>query len=151
VLSLVGVVLLIALTIDGLALDGNGFTWIKIVFFTWMPRPFPGEGDNLEWAEQKRAEMLAGRRKRHRDGPPSGGHAHALPDPSRELGRPPDTPEEDGRSLRESLPIEARLDERDETVLMSWLEKTGHQEDAWATKLIGRKRSQVEPKMGTKG
>ena len=150
VLSLVGVALLIALTIDGLALDGNGFTWLKIAFFIWMPQPFLGEGYNLEWAEQKRAEIIAGRRKKGRDDLPSGDILHVAAPESREASQPPGTTGEIGRPLLESLPVEASIDEEEEMLLVSWLEKSGHQDDVWAEKLIGRKQSQVDPKTSTK-
>ena len=58
--SALGLLLLVALVVDGLFLGGNGFTWLKIGLVMRIPRPFLGEGSNREWAEQKRAELEAG-------------------------------------------------------------------------------------------
>ena len=58
VASALGLIFLGTLFLDGLFLGGNGLTWLKIALSTRIPRPFLGEGTNLDWAERKRAEIV---------------------------------------------------------------------------------------------
>lgn len=57
--SLLGAGLLGAFFLDGLFLHGMLFSWIKTTVSQLMPKPFLGEGSNLEWAEEKRREIEA--------------------------------------------------------------------------------------------
>ena len=135
--SVIGVILLGALFIDGLLLGGNGFTWLKIAVLVRIPSPFLGEGSNKEWAERKRAELEAG-------------ELHPQPriyQPSEAIRWMPD--KEIGVSAAGAAPsgsedgnieIELPIAEKDETLLQSWLDSTGHSEDGWAKKLLGKRR-----------
>jgi hypothetical protein len=54
-----GLLLVGAFFIDGLFLNGMLFSWLKDTIFERLPKPFLGEGSNVEWAEEKRLEIEA--------------------------------------------------------------------------------------------
>jgi hypothetical protein len=165
-LSGVGILLLAALVLDGLFLQGNGFTWLKIALIMRTPKPFLGEGSNREWAEQKRAELEAGHLspdtpphlvpsqaiswwKGDRDGEqPQGGapavaEVQAADGPRAESGT--HLPADDDAHQPELVPaIEPPSDEIERAQLESWLNGSGHSDDAWAEKLLGRKNTSLE-------
>jgi len=58
-ISLFGLALVGAFTMDGLFLNGMLFSWMKSSILERLPRPFLGEGSNVEWAEEKRLEIEA--------------------------------------------------------------------------------------------
>jgi hypothetical protein len=63
-ISSLGLLLLVALAVDGLFLHGNGFTWMKIALVMRIPQPFLGEGSNREWRAKRRVEAAAVARHR---------------------------------------------------------------------------------------
>jgi hypothetical protein len=164
--SALGLLFLVGLVADGLFLQGNGFTWLRIALIMRIPKPFLGEGSNREWAEQKRAELEAGQLAP--DTPPhlqpqqaiawwKGGEAEhqAARDPASGDGQP-ESPSGSSPSDRdghrrnpapavETLPaIEPPSDEIERALLESWLNGSGHSDDAWAEKLLGRKNTNLE-------
>ena len=181
VLSGMGLLLLVALVLDGLFLQGNGFTWLKIALIMRTPKPFLGEGSNREWAEQKRAELEAGQLspdtpphmvpsqaiswwRGDRDGEPdqagapavaeaqtaggpqaeSGGHLPAHSERQREVSTSHAQAGSDGRQPEAPPAIEPPSDEIERALLESWLNGSGHSDDAWAEKLLGRKNTSPE-------
>jgi hypothetical protein len=183
-ISGLGLLLLVALALDGLFLQGNGFTWLKIALIMRTPKPFLGEGSNREWAEQKRAELESGRLSpdtpphlvpsqaiswwrddQHPEQAAQGKGAQAVPaeaqaaDASRAESAGPlrtdgDAPREgstghaqaggDGHHPEVAPAIEPPSDETERALLESWLNGSGHSDDAWAEKLLGRKNNSLE-------
>ena len=164
--SFVGVLLLVAMAADGLFLQGNGFTWLRIALVTIVPRPFLGEGSNREWAERKRAELEAGQLST--DTPPHlvpsqaiswwkgdqhagqeahGGDAHVAAaeaqaaDGPRTVSAGQMRADGDGHQPEVAPAIEPPSDEIERALLESWLNGSGHSDDAWAEKLLGRKNT----------
>jgi hypothetical protein len=179
----IGLLLLLALILDGLFLQGNGFTWLKIGLIMRTPRPFLGEGSNREWAERKRAELEAGHLApdtpphleprqaiawwkgdqpagaerteedlalANRPGTSSEGDGRVDPAPAstdRPLVAAAGLPGADGRAGLQppsSVPapaIEPPSNDLERELLESWLNGSGHNDDAWAEKLLGRKNS----------
>ena len=133
--TVAGFVLLSALLIDGLVLGGNGFTWLKLLLSMRTPRPFLGEGSNLEWAERKRAEIEVGLAASPTRKLSPG---EALPWMRRE------TSEANQGAL---LPIDqVEMDEalpQEEELLRAWLE-AGHEHNAWVGRMLERKRAKKE-------
>ena len=194
--SLLGLLFLAGLVADGLFLQGNGFTWVKIALVTIVPRPFLGEGSNREWAERKRAELEAGKLSpdtpphlipsqaiswwrensdreqaqvgdlavagvQAENGPrtePTGrsraeGEAQrsvssnrALADGDLKAGVPtgPAAADGDGHPPEFAPAIEPPSDDIERALLESWLNGSGHSDDAWAEKLLGRKNNSLE-------
>jgi len=149
VLSAAGVLLLAALFLDGLLLDGNGFTWLRIALAMRMPAPILDEGSNLEMAEAQKAEL----EERHRGSPQGGGHAATHEHPSR--GWPPGLTKRHPRPpvggvTHEDESVETDVDEEQHALLQSWLDSSGHADDAWAARLIEKKQSRLGPKASPK-
>jgi hypothetical protein len=153
-ISAIGILLVMGLLLDGLLLQGNGFTWLKIALIMRTPRPFLGEGSNREWAEQKRAELEAGHLSPDTPlhlmssqaiswwmGDSRGKQAGRL---DRDVGSKTDLvprqhrADSDSSQAAISASIEAPSDDAERGLLESWLNGTGHAEDAWAEKLLGR-------------
>ncbi len=139
--SVLGFAGLVALLLDGLLLKGEGFTWLKIAFLVRTPRPFLGEGPNIEWAERKREELVTGFA-----GPQSAiADADVTASGSDDLGSSSIAQKSPGYGfdpLSRADPASRTPEEAaEESLLRSWLEKTGHAEDAWAEKLLRRRRS----------
>jgi hypothetical protein len=180
-LSGVGILLLAALVLDGLFLQGNGFTWLKIALIMRTPKPFLGEGSNREWAEQKRAELEAGHLSpdtpphlvpsqaiswwkgdrdgeqdqagsaavaegQAADGPRAEAAGHMQPDGDvqREASAGDAHADGDGHQPEATPAIEPPSDEIERALLESWLNGSGHSDDAWAEKLLGRKNTSLE-------
>jgi len=182
--SIAGALFLAGLVVDGLLLQGNGFTWLKIGLVMRIPKPFLGEGSNREWAERKRAELEAGQLSP--DTPPHlvpsqaiswwrddqdakqvihGGDAQQvaattqagdaphfvsasyLPadrDGQGEVSTSPTPVAGDGHQPEAAPAIEPPSDETERALLESWLNGSGHSDDAWAEKLLGRKNNSLE-------
>mgnify|MGYP000140782932 CR=1 FL=1 len=182
--SIAGALFLAGLVVDGLLLQGNGFTWLKIGLVMRIPKPFLGEGSNREWAERKRAELEAGQLSP--DTPPHlvpsqaiswwrddqdakqvihGGDAQQvaattqagdaphfvsasyLPadrDGQGEVSTSPTPAAGDGHQPEAAPAIEPPSDETERALLESWLNGSGHSDDAWAEKLLGRKNNSLE-------
>lgn len=145
--SVVGVLLLLAFFLDGLILDGNGFTRLRIALATRMPSPILDEGTNLEIAEARKAEL----EQRHR------GIRFGRKQPVRL--EPPPTDDLPGRidlpankasniSTGQTATSEAGLDSAQAALLQAWLESMGHADDAWAARLIGRKKPDGDSELG---
>ena len=112
-----------------------------------MPRPFLGEGSNREWAERKRAELEAG--KLSPDTPPHMVPSQAISwwreDPVVEQTQTSPAPAAgDGHQPEDAPTIEPPSDEIERALLESWLNGSGHSDDAWAEKLLGRKNTSLE-------
>jgi hypothetical protein len=146
VLSVLGVLLLGAFFVDGLFLAGNGFTWLRIALTMRMPSPILDEEANLEVAEAQKAD-LERRRKGIRFGR---GHATRSAHHSQARGEARQ-PQAGKPTVAGSAHVPApddKLDAAQEALFQSWLESTGHADDAWASRLIGRKQNQVGPRSG---
>jgi hypothetical protein len=145
--SALGLLFVGALLLDGLFLDGNGFTWLRIALTMRMPSPILDEEANLEMAEAQKAELERRRRGLHF------GRRHAT-----RTGRPaerraqvdalPETPAPVVTWSTGDPTLEERLDGDQQALLQSWLESTGHDEDAWASRLIGRKKIDGQARQG---
>ena len=112
--------------------------WVKNVGRHRIPRPFLGEGPNVEWAEMRRAELTEAKQ----------GHGPAESHSKNSLADGMDGPEskntlhvhgskESGKDALGSLPQD--MAKGDEELLKAWLGETGHLDDAWAEKLLGRR------------
>ena len=110
--------------------------WIKNVLRHRLPKPFLGDGPNLEWAELKRAELKATTIKTEDLSTTSNGLG---PSVSSSI-----IPQEDtygsqfGRNGGDNSQIilEETIDH--ESLLQAWLAETGHSDDEWAEKLLGK-------------
>lgn len=126
-LSLTGVVLLVRILI----------WWVRNVVRHRLPKPFLGEGSNVEWAEQKRFEIAAGG-----------------------IAYDPETIDVDGRSDVRASDSDSKTESRgvsiggdgnhseknsfgshnsinEDDLLHSWLSNSSHADDEWAEKLLG--------------
>jgi len=147
-LSASGVLLLAALFLDGLLLSGNGFTWLRIALAMRMPSPILDEEANLEVAEAQKAQL---------DRRPKGGRlGRGHPDPA---SPPRSNPPEWVSPASGPAAVEARPEEQgprvgsegeQEALLQSWLDSSGHADDAWAARLIEKKQSRLGPKASPK-
>ena len=111
--------------------------WIKNVLRHRLPKPFLGDGPNLEWAELKRAEL-----KETTEEP------EVLSTTPKDLGSSVTSsgiPQADtygpqfGRDGGDNphITLEHTIDH--ESLLQAWLAETGHIDDEWAEKLLGKK------------
>ena len=135
----------------GVAIIAAGITgfmiirWIKNLLRHRLPQPFLGGGSNVEWAEQKRAEIAAG------------GFAYdpdLIDDPVRSDFEATDSDleidsrgvsiGENGNHSEKDLPEGPNGINKDD-LLHSWLSDSGHTDDEWAEKLLGDR----EPTQGT--
>ncbi len=139
-LSPIGMLLIAAFIICVvIPLSVISFWWIKNVFRHRLPRPFLGDGPNLEWAELKRAELKA-----------TTIEPEDLSTTSKDLGSSvlsSGAPQADtyglqfGRNGGDSphLTLEYTIDH--DSLLQAWLAETEHIDDEWAEKLLGREGS----------
>jgi len=139
--AIIGLGFYLVLVLDGLLLSGNGITWLKIAAVTRIPRPFLGEGDNLEWAERKRQEI-------HHDVPnvssPEQSHEEVAifgsagtPNSHAENGQPDLHPKETDLEVLAANAEHNRL-------LASWLENDDQLDGSWAEKVLGKKETSQE-------
>jgi hypothetical protein len=111
VVSILGVLFLIGIAIDGLFLGGQGLTWIKIAFTTRLPRPFLDE-------------------KTHRD-------AHKKPLRVKDIL--PASTQDIHAGEKESFddtPLENHFNDEDEALMKSWLEDRDNEDDPWVNKML---------------
>ena len=134
IVSGVGILLVTAMILDGLFLQGNGFTWVKIALIMRTPKPFLGEGSNREWAERKRRELTEGELA---PGPRIYQPNEAIPwmRPEAEIASEASGP---ANSNGQDLEVPETIEEH-EKLLESWLSETGHSDDAWAERLLGKR------------
>ena len=137
-LSLPGVILLaIALAAALILLVRVVWWWVTNVARHRMPRPFLGDGANVEWAELKRAELEAGGLVFEpgdlsvldfdsESTVRSGGQSSSLG--SRSNANESDTGHQSENGVSQ------------DHLLQEWLSKTGHTDDKWAEKLLGESR-----------
>lgn len=131
--SLVGIFVLVGVLVDGLLLDGNGLTWLKIAGLMRIPRPFLGDGANHEWAERKRSELKAGLFSRdHRVLNPQEAISWFPRDVNGGRGivvAPGEGPDQAGPEISSG---------DQEKLLKAWLEGNSHREDEWVKKILGK-------------
>ena len=127
----------------GLAIVAAGFIgfviiwWIRNVLRHRLPQPFLGDGSNVEWVEQKRAEIAAGGIAYDPDLIDDAVHSdfeatdRDLEMQSRgiSIGGNGSHSEKDSREGLNSI----NADE----LQHSWLSDSGHTDDEWAEKLLG--------------
>ena len=137
-LSLPGVIFLaIALAAVLILLVRVVWWWVTNVAQHRIPRPFLGEGANVEWAELKRAELEAG----------------GLALEPKDLSVSDFDSESIGRSRGRTSSLGSRSNANgndsgqqfenimsQERLLQAWLSETGHTDDEWAEKLLGDSR-----------
>ena len=139
--SFFGLLFLGALIIDGLLLEGNGLTWLKIAVLVRIPRPFIGEGKDRDWAERKRRELNSGTQSKSET--PSFKVSEAVawisqsdsePNESTQIHDSEPSPQrEEVTEIADSdAPVEDKL-------LQSWMQDGGHSEDEWAEKILDRR------------
>ena len=134
--SVIGFGMLLAFALDGLQLQGTGFTWLRIALIMRIPQPFLGEGSNREWAERKPRELTSGELAL---GPRTYQPNEALPWLCRETAAAVEA--SDGAKSNGQDPAEPETIEEHEKLLESWLKETGHSEDAWAERLLGKRHT----------
>ena len=111
--------------------------WIRNVLRHRLPKPFLGDGLNVEWAEQKRVEIAAGGFANDPEMINDDGHSdvtasdRGLETDSRGIsigGR-------GNHSYKDSPESLNKINEED--LLRSWLSDSAHTDDEWAKKLLG--------------
>ena len=110
--------------------------WIKNVLRHRLPRPFLGDGPNLEWAELKRAELKAAMIKTEdlsTTSKYSGSSVSSGSIPGADTYGPQFGRNGEGNPL---VTLEHTIDH--ESLLQAWLAETGHIDDEWAEMLLGR-------------
>ena len=119
--------------------------WMKNVFRNRLPRPFLGEGPNMEWAQTKKAEL----EERQTNLTPTtyGMHEEAATwlKESEEVLRE-DEPHRGSQSGTEVGPLilEDSVQGDKEALLKEWLSESGHIDDEWAENLVRRMRPSEE-------
>jgi len=139
--AIIGLGFYLVLVLDGLLLSGNGITWLKIASVTRIPRPFLGEGDNLEWAERKRQEIhhdvssVSSPEQSHEEvaifGSAGTSNSHA------ENGQPDLHPKETDLEV-------LAADAEHNRLLASWLENDDQLDGSWAEKVLGKEETSQE-------
>lgn len=107
--------------------------WLKNVLRHRLPRPFLGDGANVEWAELKRAELAAGGQVFET------GDASALDsNPESAVSNGCQTSPFSSRFIANERDASHRFDNgaSQEHLLQAWPSETGHA-DKWAEKLLG--------------
>jgi len=102
-----------------------------------MPKPFLGVGSNREWAEQKRAELEVGQLSP--DTPQNLNPSQAITRWRGDKQIEQDAPVAAGGNGHQPPAIEPPSGDVERALLESWLNGSGHNDDAWAEKLLGRK------------
>ncbi len=142
-LSPIGILLVAAFVICVvIALSVISLWWIKNVLRHRLPKPFLGDGSNLEWAELKRAELKATTMEPEDLSTTSNDLGSSIPSSG--------VPQADtyglqfGRNDGESpqLSLEHTIDH--DSLLQAWLAETEHNDDEWAKKLLGKEGSTEE-------
>lgn len=134
----------------GLAIVGVCVLGFRMIWWIWniagyrLPKPFLGEGSNVEWAELKRAEISANMNSVRQDADEAAermkGDSQQSEIDVRALN--PLTDGGEGHS-NEQISISLGSNIGDE-VLDSWISETGHSEDAWAERLLGKRPTSKE-------
>lgn len=136
--------LLIAALVIGvvISLSVISLWWLKNVLRHRLPKPFLGEGTNMEWAELKRAELMSTKIE-------SEDISTTTPEdvgPSIWSGGIPQK-DIDGlhsdRNGGDSQHLSREHAFNNESLLQAWLAETGHIDDDWAEKLFGNE-GQIE-------
>lgn len=144
-ISVLSQIAIIALVLVGALLVGRILLrWLNNVFLHRLPRPFLGDGPNMEWAVKKRAELEEGKLTIE----PS------IYEPSEPVSwyleergdEPKPEASNDNRDGSEggNFAVEGLIGEDEESLLMSWLQETGHIDDSWAEKLLEKRESTEE-------
>ena len=135
----------------GLAIVGAGFIgfvitrWIRNVLRHRLPQPFLGGGSNVEWAEQKRAEIAAGGIAYEPDLIDVSMHSDIeVTDHDSDFQSSGNSIGGNGSHSKKDSPKASGSINADE-LLHSWLSNSGHTDDDWAEKLFGDK----EPTLGS--
>ena len=142
-LSPIGTLLIAAFVICAvISLSVIFLWWIKNVLRHRLPKPFLGEGPNLEWAELKRAELKA-----------TTIEPKDLSTTLKDLGSSVSSsgiPQSDtyglqlGRNGGDNPPLTLEHTIDHDSLLQAWLAETGHIDDEWAEKLLGKEGSTGE-------
>lgn len=109
-------------------------SWLKEVFLHRLPKPYLGDGPNVEWAMKKRAEFEEGKLI----------FEPSIDEPSEpvawHLEETGDKPKANDDNLNGSenwhIDFEAPSGEQEEMLLQSWLKDTNHIDDAWVERLL---------------
>ena len=153
--SILGGLFLAAITVDGLVLGGNAFTWLRIVLTMRLPKPMLGEGPNVEWAERMSAELAnAGMSLRERglpETPMDGANAPTKGPPLAPIHETSAGTPRAGPSLGASSTEAPSADEEDLSgvdspvaqehapLLKRWMETSARDDDEWARRVLRRK------------
>lgn len=102
-----------------------------------LPQPFLGDGSNIEWAEQKRLEILVGQFS----------HEQQIESPSTErsdqgpgVDHGPHSPKISSDGIRgesEKTPRENPSGEVEAELIRAWIANTDHDDDGWAERVLG--------------
>ena len=133
----------VAVVIIGLAVMAAGFIgfviiwWIRNVLRHRLPKPFLGDGSNVEWAEQKRVEIAAGGIASDPEMINEAGHSNIeATDSDLEIESRGASIGGNGIHSEKDLPEGPNEINKDD-LLHSWLSDSGHSDDEWAEKLLG--------------
>ncbi len=109
-----------------------------------LPRPFLGQGPNIEWAAIKRAELEADA-KASASGTQGGYGLDSWPDNANVKGTSRVAAKQDsGDAHRDIRAPEINLRENQETLLHDWLTSSYHNDDEWAAKLLSEANNAKE-------
>jgi hypothetical protein len=111
VVSILGVLFLIGIAIDGFFLGGQGLTWLKIAFTTRLPRPILDEKTH-RGAEKKELRVI-----------------DILPDSQRDAVIGED-------NTMESEKFETEFSDEQDDLLKSWMDDQDDEEDTWVNKML---------------
>jgi len=111
VASILGVIFLIGIAIDGLFLDGQGLTWVKIAFTMRLPKPFL-DAEMHQGVQEKPQHM-----------------AHLSPGVKQDVA-------ESGKPTIDPIVLENELDDDEEALLKSWLDDKNNEDDPWVSKML---------------
>ena len=125
----------------GLAIVAAGFIgfvivwWIKNVLRHRLPKPFLGDGSNVEWAEQKRSEIAAGGIAYDPEMIDDAGHSDVNASDS-DLETESMGVSIGGNNNHSEKNSSGSLSINEDDLLHSWLSDSSHADDEWAEKLL---------------
>ena len=123
---------------------GIFFWWGKNVLRNRLPRPFLGDGPNMEWAEMKKAELDAHKFNSAPMTDDLSEGAYWLPEHEDPIEKAESTGFDQNGPDDEMAEFEASVAGNEEALLIEWMKESDHIDDPWVKRLLEKKRTSEE-------